>query len=418
LRLLNCIQPGQPADINYSDYQYSIPIAESRKLNVEYWVYSPKYTVINPYTALIQMKLSPQETALLLPGLLDETYIPSYYYFRDFMSSRTLFKVSRVTHHLLFEITDKGFYTQQTFDSLSLEEKKAEVEKIREWCNENAGLTHEAVTIKTLKIAKKWGDFQKALETASVEKYDSLVPIIVLRFNDFNNENSWTWPTYKGTMAKTMFELGDATYTNTVKTWSKDTSDNWVNLWASLFLLKNDESSYEYAMTSLEAVLKKCDGSTYYPHAMDFLLSRNDKRALKLAEGIVDKQRFEMLLISDSYIDFVKKLLLLKSDYTFHNISEKLDHFTPDETEQLKNTGRQRMLMQSDFYVLAVDKLKSDVPGYLMLTDINAKLTYKKVLKEWFDNQYQLLKEGKPNELQLTVTKEELPVKTIDTPHY
>lgn len=418
LRLLNCIQPGQPADINYADHQYAISYVESHKLNVSYWEPSAKYSVINPYTLLLQMKLTPQEMELLLPYLLDETYIPSYYYFRDFMPSRTLHKVNRVAHDLIFEIANKNFYSQQTFDLLSFDEKKAEVEKIRQWCHENAALSQEALTLKTLKTCSKWVDFNKALETAREAKYDSILPVIAARFNDFNGEKIWTWPSIRGVMAQTMFELGDKTYLNTVKKWSKDTTDNWVNLWTSLFILKNDSVSYKQAMVMLEGVLKKCDGTTFYPYAMDFLLSRNDKRALKLAEGIVDKEQFQRSLMWGSYLNFIKKLLRLKSDYTFNFMSKNLDHFTSDEMERLKSSAGQDMLMPSDFYVLAVDKLKSDDPGYSMLKGTEAKLAYKQALKQWFDKQYQLLKEGKPHELHLTEVKEALPVSVLDTRRY
>ena len=179
LRLLNCIQPGQPAWIGYGMDQFSIPYSESRKLSISYWDRNEKYEVINPYSELIKMKLNMRETELLLPYLLSNDYIASYSYFRDFMPERTLHKVSWVVNRLLYEITNKVFFDQHNFDLLPLDQKKAEVEKIQQWCDDNAALSPEERVIKLLRTTDKWADFQKGMQTAKEYKYDSLLPVLV-----------------------------------------------------------------------------------------------------------------------------------------------------------------------------------------------------------------------------------------------
>jgi hypothetical protein len=416
LRLLNCIQPGQPGGIGYEMYQSSISYSEMQKLGVSYWDYNAKYHVINPFSELLQMKLDLYEAKLLLPYLLTETYIASYSYFRDFFADRTLHKLSWVTHDLIFEITDKRFFTQRSFDSLTFDKKQIEVEKIKKWCDENAELSKEDLTINILKTTDQWIDFRKALETARREKYDSLLSVIVKRFNDFKD---LYWPIHKDAIAKTMFDLGNEKYIGTVRKWSKDTTHIEVNLWSSLFLLKYDKDSYEQAMNELGSVLKQCDGTAYYPHAMDLLLSMNDKRALKLAEGILNKQQFQSLSNWDYYLNFIKKLLLLKSDYTVNFLCKKLTGpFTQDEIQQLnQNNGSMNLLVQSDSFVLAVDELKKSTPGYNTAGSVKMRLEYKKQLSKWFSTQYKLLKEGKPNELRLNVVRANEPVAFVDTPH-
>lgn len=336
LRLLNCIQPGQPSGISYAMYQYSVPYSESQKLNVDYWDRNEKYEVINPYIELIEMKLNMQETELLLPYLLSTDYIASYSYFRDFMPERTLHKVSWVVNQLLYEITNKAFIDRHNFDLLPFDQKKAEVDKIKIWCDENAVLSPEERVIKILKTTDKWADFQKGMQTAKEYNYDSLLPVIVARFNDFSGGY---WPTHKGLMAETMYELGNRAYVPVVKSWSKNTTDIWVNLWSAMFLLKYDTGSYETAMKELESILNQDDGTAYYPHAMELLLSRNDPRARRLAEGILDKPRFPMFIDWDYYLNFIKELLLLKSDYTFYALSKQLDSFAPGEIATLSRNG-------------------------------------------------------------------------------
>jgi len=413
LRLLNCIQPGQPAFIGYDMYQFSISDKIARKLNISYWNYNPQYVVINPFAELLKMKLSPRETELLLPYLLSDDYIASYSYHRDFFPERTLHKVSWVVNNLIFEVTNQHFFNQSVFDSMDISQKKVEIEKIKRWCDENSGLTQEEITIKELNTVNKWNDFHKSLITARRQNYSALLPIIVERFNDFPGG---FWPSNKGIMAEMMFELGNEKYIGTVKKWSTDTTDMWVNLFSSLYLLKNDKNSYDAAMNKLQSVLKQCDGTAYYPHAMDLLLSMNDKKALKLAEGILDKPQFPQFIDWDYYLNFVKKLLLLKSDYTFNFINDKLGNFTPQDIEQFKqNNGKMNnILVQGDFYVLAVDKLKSVKTGYDTQADMEARLKYRKELSKWFSAQYALLREGKPNELLLNIVPVNAPVSFID----
>jgi hypothetical protein len=415
LRLLNCIQPGQPGGISYAMYQFSVPYNEAQKLNISYWDRNPKYEVINPSSELIKMNLNMHETELLLPYLLSNDYIASYSYFRDFMPQRTLHKVSWVVSTLLYEITDRAFFDRHHFDLLPFDQKKAEVDKIKEWCDENASLSAEERVIKILKTTDRWADFQKAMQTAKEYKYDSLLPILVARFNDFSGGSS---PTRKGMMSETMYELGNEKYVLAVKSWSRNTTDMWVNLWSAMFLLKYDTASYETAMKELEKILNQDDGTTYYPHAMELLLSRNDQRARRLAEGILDRPEFSRFVDWDYYLNFIKELLRLKSDYTFDALSKQLNSLTPDQFQALsKNGGDSHMMEQGDNYVIAVSKLKyGDLPNHYFEEDNTAKLAYRKDLGEWFNAQYKLLKEGKPNELNLKPTPTDAPVTFIDAP--
>jgi hypothetical protein len=415
LRLLNCIQPGQPAWIGYGMYQFSIPYCESRKLAISYWDRDAKYEVINPFSELIEMKLNMRETELLLPYLLSNDYIASYSYFRDFMPERTLHKVSWVVNRLLYEITNKVFFDQHNFDLISLDQKKAEVDKIQQWCGDNAALSPEERVIKLLKTTDKWADFQKGMQTAKEYKYDSLLPVLVARFNDFSGGFS---PTPKGMMSETMYELGNKTYIPAVKAWTKNLTDLWVNLWSAMFLLKYDTASYETAMKELEKILNQDDGTTYYPHAMELLLSRNDQRARRLAEGILDRPEFPRFVDWDYYLNFIKELLRLKSDYTFNALSKQLNSLTPEQFEALsKNGGDPHMMVLGDNYVIAVSKLKyGNLPIHYFEENNTAKLAYRKDLSEWFTAQYKLLKEGKPNELNLNLTPTDAPVTFIDTP--
>jgi len=75
------------------------------------------------------------------------------------------------------------------------------------------------------------------------------------------------------------------------------------------------------------------------------------------------------------------------------------------------------MMTQSDKYVLVVDELKNGVPQYLSVQTNTGRKEYIKALSKWFKAQCDLLKQGKPNELRLTIKQVEAPATFIDTYH-
>ncbi len=75
------------------------------------------------------------------------------------------------------------------------------------------------------------------------------------------------------------------------------------------------------------------------------------------------------------------------------------------------------MMVQSDNYVAAVSETKNGtIPEYYFTSDNKAKLAYRKELSGWFTTQHKLLKEGKPNELNLKPIPTNAPVTFIDAP--
>jgi len=132
LRLLNCILFKNPGSIDYKTDQYAVSNEEAENSGFPYWRRYDKYKVINPFSQLINMKLNPREMELLLPYLLTDIYTPCLEYHR-------LHKLHWIVETLLFEITGKHFLNQYYFDRLTPDEKKAEVAKIKKWCDENSG---------------------------------------------------------------------------------------------------------------------------------------------------------------------------------------------------------------------------------------------------------------------------------------
>ena len=108
--------------------------------------------------------------------------------------------------------------------------------------------------------------------------------------------------------------------------------------------------------------------------------------------------------------------MTLKSDYTFNFFSSVLESYTPDELARV-HKDNDHMMAQNDNYVLVVDKLKNGTSRYLEEQTNTGRQQYIKALSKWFITQYGLLKEGKPNELRLSITQVNEPVSFVDAAH-
>lgn len=135
LQLLNCIQPGQPGRISYASSQSSISAYELGKMGMNIFNFDRKYLVINPYNELMAMKFSPKEIKSITPYLLDDNYIPTYSYSRDFFPERTLHQVSWVVYEIISKTLNKEFVNDLDIAHLSQQQQKELIIQIESWCD-------------------------------------------------------------------------------------------------------------------------------------------------------------------------------------------------------------------------------------------------------------------------------------------
>jgi hypothetical protein len=84
--------------------------------------------------------MNPQisEIEILLPYLNDLTFIPTYWYWRDFSGSRKVFRLNEVILDLINKVTKEHFFDIKTFNNLTPGEKYQKIEEIRLWCIKNS----------------------------------------------------------------------------------------------------------------------------------------------------------------------------------------------------------------------------------------------------------------------------------------
>jgi len=140
LRLLNCMQRGQPDKVHFTDAQISVSydsVLSDTSIR-SYWEKLLRYKVINPYSEILAMNPQISEIQSMLPYLNDSSFIPTYWYWRDFYHTRKLYRLNEVILDLIDQITKGHFFDINSFNDLTLEQKNIKIEEIRLWCIKNS----------------------------------------------------------------------------------------------------------------------------------------------------------------------------------------------------------------------------------------------------------------------------------------
>jgi hypothetical protein len=138
LRLLRCVQRGQPGGISYTDRQYAEPpdFAGART------------EVINPYVELVGsgrgdhhdidavsdgLGLTGSDVRYLAEHLREDWYIPSVSYWRNFHPQRELHHTREVVAYVIEEVAPLTFCGEKKFDAMTPEELDAQIGNLRRW---------------------------------------------------------------------------------------------------------------------------------------------------------------------------------------------------------------------------------------------------------------------------------------------
>ncbi len=417
LKILNCIQDSQPGGISYRCTQYSIPIASLSKSIPALSNFPMRdidqdlkgFEVINPYTELIKIKLTPGEITLIAPHLADPDYILAYSFHRDFSSQRLLFKVNWVVSDIILKSIGKEFVDLNVFDELDNDSKQIQIAKIIKWCDENSNKSETDLALNILENTNKWSEFEMAMNKCNGLKYSQATPILISRINDFQ---SYDWPSKSGQIAKNIFEIGSTDQNDKEKTEDLVTNnDLWVKLWSSLYLVKYDKQKLPDGLKALEVVLDSCDGTTWYPSAIETLINTHDHNALLIAEGILDKPGFKDKFDWDYYSEIIKRLFLSGSEKAFIFLKNGLNNTKPDPKFSWPNSND---ILTCDRYIKVVNKWKNaELSKHLSVSEGKLK---GKNLTEWLNKQFQLIKSGQVCDIELI--KVNPPVSRIDAPGY
>jgi hypothetical protein len=416
LHLINCIQPGQPANINYSMIQNAISYDSMQPdtTSLDFWNSMNKYKVINPFMEIISMNPTISDVKYFLPHLLDSSFIPTFTYWRDFSSQRTLYRFNWLIESLIFHITNQKFINLESFNNLTVSEKTLEINKIKDWCLKNKDLTHEELLLSIMSETKDWNVFERAMDICKEKKYKSVLEVLEKRFKDFSTDG---WPSQKGLIVKTVFEMGSETSIKSMRIWNNQAEDEWIKLWSSLFLLKYDSLNYNKVFETLKNLLKECDGTAYYPYAMETLLNLKNKPALALAEGIIYKENFRRMFYWEYYQNFIYMLLLSKSEVAYKFLHNGLLDFKNDDGVMgFNKDGNKLTVLNCDNYIRILENWTPEGEKYNVEWNIERRKKFSTNLDIWLTNQFNLIVSNQKFEIINKLNNVSEPTQFVDSP--
>ncbi len=411
LRLLNCHQYSQPGGISYSEPQTMKLNSGMNDMNSFYRdINDSALQVINPYSELIKMKLGIGELKYLVPLIADSSFILSYSYHRSFHSQRILYRVSWVIADLLFRISHKDLADLDNFEMLDNSGRKKKIDSVLQWCEANKNKTGKELNIEIMQTTKNWREFETCMNVGLRDSCTSMIPILIQRINDFSDNS---WPSCKGKIAGSVYRLSSEGQVDIARKW-QDSSDEWVRLYSSLILLKYGDSQNLEGINTLKKVLVQCDGTTWYPEAVPVLINLHNPEAFSLAEGIINARLFKSYFDGPYYRDILRKLFLAGSRKVLEFMVNGLENTDIDNGKTAADPSI--TLLKSDEFACVAWDWHAEETEYDIHWPVDKRIEICNSWSKWLQEQFQLIKEGKPHQIKTSFDVVGKPVEYVDTP--
>ena len=396
LRLLNCIQMGQPGGVDYSDPQTAEAVD---------WHGGKQTPVINPFVELDEMHLTPAELPNLLPSLTDESFIPTFSYWRDFHPDRTLHQVNWLVSKLVNKAAWRDLVKLKDFQTLNEVARRKRIEEMNEWCKTNSGKSASDLIFESLRSVEDWPSFANAAAECIRQKLQGSIPVILQRLRSF--------PSYEQDIAGMLSTEDAPELLPVARRWLKsDTAA--VRFYASLILFRIGDRSRNEGFAELKAALASDEGDLLYPRAIDPLVDRGDKASVSLAVGILKKSNFSPMFTG---VGIINRLLRTGRPEVLENLVKRLDTKGGAQPEIVEWKGQQvtRTYTPGDEFAFGLGELRTDKWTYDMFAPDADRARKRDEMKDWLRNQVELIRAGKPTSLK-ALTPLSFPHRRLDTP--
>lgn len=387
LRLLHCVQWGQPGGVSYSDPQYLKPLREYKG--------TPE-TVVNPFNELHAMNMTVGELASLVPFLADEDFMPTYSYWRNFHPGRTLHRVNWAVAELVNETAGRDLADLEKFGTLSAGEKKRSIEQTVQWCRDNAGKSRETRLLETLASTKDEQEFNRIASEAVELKLTAAAPVMAKRMMDFK---AWQ---FRGRILEYCYELNTPEVVPFARDWlaknPQEHPEGWlgddeIGFWAVMLVLRDSKENPPEGLNAMNILLRKSDADDdRYVQSFELLVSLKNEAANRVACLYLEKIKKTHDIGKD---ELVKRLFLMGRQEAMDFISSGLVDATQTGTSSM-NDGRQINWLMSDKVASMISKWRTDGYQYDIAWPEDRRTEEKQKLKKWADEQFALIKGGKP----------------------
>ena len=230
LQLLNCVQWYGSDEwfamdgVDYRDPQYSVPYSQfgpmvgvlrrrdDRGLD--------RFEVINPYSELVNMNLTPEEIPTLVPFLKDDRFMPTFSYHREFEPDRRLHQVNWAVSKIINYSAKRYLVNIDAFEARNDAEREKYLQSIVAWCHAYAGKSDEELILSTMKTTRSLREFEAAAEDAAKKGYKSALATLLDRTKDFSGFYD------RRRLAALAFRLDTADAVPIARVWLKDEEED------------------------------------------------------------------------------------------------------------------------------------------------------------------------------------------------
>jgi len=387
LRLLNCIQWGQPGGVNYKDDQFAEPLGDGREEH--------RTPVINPLVELSKLKLEVTDLPLMVPFLADESFMPTYSYWRDFHPSRTLHQVNRAVAGIVNDAAKRDLGDLRAYSDLDEAGKKRHLEKILAWVTANSGRSREELLLASLGASEDWREIAKAASELVHEHNAKALPLLVKRAE--------LLPDRRGDLVEFVYHLDRVESAEHARKWVSDANKE-TRFYATLILLKHGDTAKGEGLDILRDVLSHEDGTELYALAIEPLLDTKLPAASDLACGILKNKRFDPSDWNASSL--LKRLFLARHSEALDAIVHQLDDTTARGTSGGTWEGKyvERKQCNGDYMANLVADWRTGW-SYESLAPDEVRAARRKELKDWMRAQFEKIRAGQAPEMDTTLPK-------------
>jgi hypothetical protein len=205
--------------------------------------------------------------------MADETFMPTFSFWRSFHPSRTLHRVNWVVARLINEAALRDVANLDTYRRLGAAAKKRHLRSIDSWCQGHASLSRGDLLLEVLRTAARWEDLAAQASEAFETQIPGALEALSARMPAFADHRTDFAELCQTTHVPGALPLA--------RTWLKE-SDPERRFWGSLILLRGDDTDRGEGLAELDRSLRH--GSfELYPYALDDLLALGTPEAKKVA---------------------------------------------------------------------------------------------------------------------------------------
>jgi hypothetical protein len=378
LRLLNCLQLGQPSDVNYHDPQFSTVDKRDDEAKTG--------DVINPFNELLALKLTVAELPSIVPALADTNFMPTFSYWRNFHPSRTLHRVNWVVARVINRTAKRDLALEDSLDELDDAGRQKLIASSLEWCKANLGKSGADLLLDTLRTTKDRRDFRYAGREAVARKVPGTAAALIARSGDF--------PELEDDIAL-LVERADAPESEEIaRRWVKS-EDESVRFYGALILLRHGDRAKNEGFEEVKTQFLRDSGHYYDSHALRALLTRKDEASLALALKIFEKDN-----LGYSIGDELHPLALTGHEDVLKYLLRNLDDETADtHTTDGKWKGKdvERKLVRGDHVAKWLSVWRKDGWRFDEMAPLAERKAGRQKMKAWLKEQFALMRQGKPS---------------------